>query len=323
MMRFEHIHELVGNTPVVRLRRVVEEGMAKVYAKLESQNPAGSVKDRIARAMIEGAEKRGELRQGMTIVEATSGNTGIGLALIAASKGYDCILTMPDSMTVERRRVLTAYGATVVLTPGSEGMPGAIARAEEIARELGTKAWCSKQFDNLDNPLAHRTGTGPELMEQIPEIDAFVAGVGTGGTVTGTGQYLRSRKPGIRILAVEPQDSPVLSAGTKGPHKIQGIGAGFVPNILDTGIYDQVCPIAYEDATTMTRRLAQEEGILTGISTGAIACAALEEARRLGPDGCVVFVVCDYGERYASHEVFAGESGPLEETLENEASDGQ
>jgi cysteine synthase A len=306
MTRFEHIHELVGNTPVVKLHRIVEPGMATVFAKLESQNPAGSVKDRIAHSMIEGAVARGELRSGMTIVEATSGNTGIGLALIAASKGYDCILTMPESMTIERRRVLSAYGATVVLTPGPGGMPAAISKAEEISNELGSKAWSSLQFSNSDNPAAHRSGTGPEIMEQVPEISSFVAGVGTGGTVTGAGQFLKQFNPEIRVLAVEPETSPVLSGGEKGPHKIQGIGAGFIPEILDTEIYDQVCAIGYDDAVATARRLAQEEGILSGLSTGAICYAALEEAKRLGPSATVVFIVCDFGERYASHEVFTG-----------------
>ncbi len=326
MTRLEHIHELVGNTPVVKLQRIVEPGMATVFAKLESQNPAGSVKDRIAKSMIEGAETRGELKRGMTIVEATSGNTGIGLALIAASKGYDCILTMPDSMTIERRRVLAAYGATVVLTPGSGGMPAAITKANEIAAELGTKAWSSLQFDNSDNPEAHRSGTGPEILKQVPEITSFVAGVGTGGTVTGTGQFLKDKKPGVRVLAIEPTGSSILSGGEKGPHKIQGIGAGFIPKILDTDIYDEVCAISYDDAVTTTRRLAQEEGILTGISTGAIAFAALQEAKRIGPEGTVVFIVCDFGERYASHEVFAGTpstTNPTASGTDKKASDAQ
>jgi cysteine synthase A len=254
--------------------------------------------------MIEGAEARGDLKPGMTIVEATSGNTGIGLAFIAASKGYSCILTMPESMTVERRHVLKAYGAKVVLTPKELGMGGAIQEADRIAMELGAKAWLSRQFDNPDNPPAHRLGTGPEILRQVPEVDVFVAGVGTGGTVTGAGQALREGKPGVRIIAVEPIDSPVLSGGEKGPHKIQGIGAGFIPSILDTKIYDAVSKVSYEDSIATARRLGREEGILSGISTGAICWTALQEARRAGPGKHVVFIVCDYGERYATHELW-------------------
>lgn len=309
MKRVEHVHELVGDTPVVRLQRIVEPGMANVFAKLESQNPAGSVKDRIARSMIEAAEGRGELRDGMTIVEATSGNTGIGLAFIAASKGYRCILTMPETMTIERRRVLAAYGADLVLTPGPDGMVGAIAEAERIAGELGDRAWMSQQFSNPDNPPAHRFGTGAEILRQVPEIGVFVAGVGTGGTITGAGQVLRAANPDVRIVAVEPSDSPVLSGGEKGPHKIQGVGAGFVPEILDTGIYDQVSAVSYEDAAETARLLARKEGILSGVSTGAIAHTALSEARRLGEGGAVVFIVCDFGERYASHEMWEAAGG--------------
>ena len=305
MKRVHSVHELVGDTPVVRLNRVVEPGMATVWAKLESQNPAGSVKDRIAKSMIEAAEARGELRDGMTIVEATSGNTGIGLAFIAASKGYRCIMTMPETMTVERRLVLGAYGAEVVLTPGELGMSGAIEKADELAAGLGDRAWTSRQFSNPDNPPAHRFGTGAEILRQVPEVDVFVAGVGTGGTVTGAGQVLRAANADVRIVAVEPKDSPVLSGGDKGPHKIQGIGAGFVPEILDTKLYDRVAAVPYDAAVDVARRLAREEGILSGISTGAIAYAALEEARAAGPNKAVVFVVCDFGERYITHELWA------------------
>ena len=307
MRRVEHIHELVGDTPVVRLNRIVPPGSAAVYAKLESQNPAGSVKDRIARSMIEAAEARGELKEGMTIVEATSGNTGIGLAFIAASKGYKCVLTMPESMTIERRHVLKAYGAKVVLTAKEGGMGAAIAEATKIAEELGTTAWLSRQFDNPDNPPAHRFGTGAEILRQVPELDTFVAGVGTGGTITGAGEVIKAANPEVHIIAVEPSASPVLSGGEKGPHKIQGLAPGFVPSILNTEIYDEVSTVSYDDALAMARRLGREEGILSGISTGAIAKSAIDEAQKLGTGKTVVFIVCDYGERYATHELWASD----------------
>ncbi len=306
------IIELIGDTPLVKLQRIVEADMASIYVKLESQNPAGSVKDRIAKSMVEGAEARGDLRPGMTIVEATSGNTGIGLAFIAAAKGYPCILAMPDSMTMERRRVVKAYGATLHLTPGSAGMPGAIAKAEEVSKEMGEDAWSPRQFENPDNASTHYERTGPELFQQLPEIDCFITGVGTGGTISGTGKFLKEVKPTVRVLAVEPLASPVLSGGEKGPHKIQGIGAGFIPDILDAASYDAVEKVSYYDAAMSARRLAQEEGILAGISSGASAAIALAEAKRLGPGHHVAFIICDYGERYASHEMF-GPTPPIPE----------
>ncbi|MCB9833151.1 MAG: cysteine synthase A [Planctomycetes bacterium] len=303
--RHDRLHEIVGHTPVVRLDHLIEPGMATIWAKLESQNPAASVKDRAARLMIEAAEERGELRRGMTVVEATSGNMGIGLAMIAASKGYACILAMPETMTVERRRLLLAYGAQVVLTPGKLGMGGAISEAATIAKHLGSKAWLARQFDNPDNPRAHYLTTGPEIYQQVPEVDVFVAAVGTGGTISGAGRYLKERKPEIEVVAVEPSESPVLSGGRPAPHEIQGIGVGFVPATLDRNSYDRVGTASYHEALIMARRLGRKEGILSGISTGAILHVAIQEARELGPEGNLVFIVCDYGERYASHELWS------------------
>lgn len=303
--RVNAIHELVGETPVVCLNRIVPAGAATVWAKLEYANPGCSVKDRIALSMIEQAERRGDLVPGRSvIVEGTSGNTGIGLAMIAASKGYRCILCMPESMTVERRNTLRAYGAEIVLTPPSEGMQGAVNKARTLV-EQNEGYWEARQFDNPANPLIHRLTTGPEILRQVPEVDAFVAGVGTGGTVTGAGAVLKTARPEVQVIAVEPKASPLLSEGKPGPHKIQGIGANFVPSILDRKVYDRVVAVEYEDAVRTSRELCRREGIFSGISAGAIAFAAIEEARRLGEGKTVVFVVPDYGERYSTHELWA------------------
>ncbi|HVN64028.1 MAG TPA: cysteine synthase A [Candidatus Binataceae bacterium] len=299
--------QLIGNTPVVKLNRLPGKNDGEVWAKLENFNPGGSVKDRICLAMIEAAEKDGRLKPGATIVEPTSGNTGIGLAMVAAVRGYKLILTMPDTMSEERRSLLAAYGAQLVLTPDTRGMHGAISKAEELCREK-PDYFMPQQFSNSANPRMHYASTGPELVEQFPRIDAFVAGVGTGGTITGVGHYLREHlKNPIRIAAVEPKNSPVLSGGEPGYHKIQGIGAGFVPKNLDTKVYDEIIPVADEDATLYSRRLAREEGLLVGISSGANCCAALEIAKRLGPGKIVVTVFCDTGERYLTTDLFQAE----------------
>ncbi len=300
--------DLIGHTPCVRLNRVAGEGAAEVWGKLESLNPGGSVKDRICLAMIEAAERDGRLRPGATIVEPTSGNTGIGLSLVAAIKGYRVILTMPETMSQERRSLLEAYGAEVVLTPGDRGMHEAVQAAEEIAAET-PGAFMPQQFRNLANPEAHRTTTAQELLEQFERIDAFVAGVGTGGTITGVGSVLRQHRPDVQIVAVEPSGSAVLSGGAAGPHTIQGIGAGFVPEILDPAVYDSVEQVTDDEAADYTRRLAAEEGILAGISAGANVCAATRVARRLGPGHVVVTVLCDTGQRYLTTELFAREQG--------------
>jgi cysteine synthase A len=299
--------ELIGHTPVVRLNRMVPHDDAEVWAKLENYNPGGSVKDRICLAMIERAERDGRIKPGDTIVEPTSGNTGIGLALVCAVKGYNLILTMPDTMSEERRSLLAAYGAKLVLTPDTRGMHGAIAKAEELVRE-NPRYFMPQQFSNPANPEIHYQATGPELLEQFEKIDAFVAGVGTGGTISGTGRYLREHlKNRPLIVAVEPKNSPVLSGGEAGFHKIQGIGAGFVPENLDTSVYDEVIAISDEDATLYSRRLAREEGLLVGISSGANCCAALQVARRLGRGKLVVVVFCDTGERYLTTDLFQAE----------------
>lgn len=307
--RVNSIHQLVGDTPVVRLNRVPPPGAATVWAKLEYFSPGASVKDRIALSMIEQAEREGLLTPGVsTIVEGTSGNTGIGLALIAASKGYRIVLAMPESATVERRNTLRALGAELVLTPAAQGMAGAVAKARELAQHNGW--WEARQFDNPANPQVHRLTTGPEILRQVPEIDAFVAGVGTGGTVTGAGQVLKAAKPGVRVYAVEPVDSPLLNGGKPGPHKIQGIGANFVPEVLDRKVYDGVFDVAYADALESSRRLAREEGIFSGVSAGAIAWAALQVAIQLGEGKHVVFIVPDFGERYGTHELWANIEAP-------------
>jgi cysteine synthase A len=303
---YQDVTETVGNTPLIRLNRMAAGLPGRVAVKHEGYNPYDSVKDRIGAAMINDAVERGQLRPGMIIVEPTSGNTGIGLAYVAAARGYRCVFTMPDTMTHERRNMLRALGAKVVLTEGPKGMKGAIARAEEILGRLGDRAWMPRQFDNSANPAIHYRTTGPEIWaDSAGEVDVFVAGVGTGGTITGAGRYLRERKPGVRIVAVEPAESPVLSGGQPSPHKQQGIGAGFVPSILDTKIYDEVVRVTNDDAIATARRLAREEGIFAGISSGSITWAALQVAARPENAGkLIISVICDFGERYLSHPVY-------------------
>ncbi len=305
MRIYGSITELVGNTPLVRLNRV-NDTHATVVAKLEWFNPAGSVKDRIGLAMIEAAERDGIIRPGETvIVEPTSGNTGIGLAFVAAAKGYKVILTMPETMSIERRKLLRGFGAELVLTPGAEGMRGAIAQAETIAAEL-PNAWIPQQFKNPANPEIHRRTTAEELWRDTDgQIDILVAGVGTGGTLTGVSEVIKPRKPSFYVVAVEPEASPVLSGGKPGPHKIQGIGAGFIPDVLNTQAYDEVFRVANEHAFAMARRLAREEGLMIGISSGAAAYAALEIARRPENAGkLIVFISASNGERYLSTPLY-------------------
>ncbi|HQT74648.1 MAG TPA: cysteine synthase A [Acidiphilium sp.] len=299
--------ELVGNTPLVRINRLAAGLPGTVLAKLEFFNPANSVKDRIGVAMIEAAERAGKLTPDSVIVEPTSGNTGIALAMVCAAKGYRCILTMPDTMSKERRAVLRGYGAEVVLTPGAEGMGGAIAKAREIAAS-GPNHFIPQQFENPANPEIHRRTTAEEIWRDTDgTADILVAGVGTGGTITGTGQVLKERKPSFSCVAVEPDTSPVLSGGEKGPHMIQGIGAGFVPDILDTGVYDEVVRVTNDQALEMARRAAREEGLLVGISSGAALHAAVEVARRPESAGkMIVVIIPSYGERYLSTALFAG-----------------
>ena len=300
--------ELIGNTPLVEVINLEKEQelKARVLVKLEYLNPAGSVKDRIAKAMLEDAEKNGKLHEGSVIIEPTSGNTGIGLAAIAASKGYRVILTMPETMSVERRNILKAYGAEIVLTQGVKGMKGAIERAKELAEEI-PGGFIPGQFENPANPEAHRRTTGPEIWQDTDgEVDFFVAGVGTGGTISGTGEYLKSQKPDVKIVAVEPADSPVLAGGKPGPHKIQGIGAGFVPETLDTKIYDEIIPVENEDAFAAGRRIARTQGVLVGISSGAAMWAAIQLAKRPENKGKnIVVLLPDTGERYLSTAMFA------------------
>jgi cysteine synthase A len=303
----QNITQIIGDTPLVRLNRVVPEGSAEVYVKLEFQNPGASVKDRIAISMIEQAEKDGKLKSGDTIVEPTSGNTGIGLAMVAAAKGYRAILVMPETMSVERRSLLRAFGAELVLTPGSEGMKGAIRRAEEIHAE-NPHYFMPQQFNNQANVKIHRETTGPEIVEAIHsldgKLDAFISGIGTGGTITGAGEVLRKNFPNIKIYAVEPAASPILSGGKPGPHKIQGIGAGFVPAILNTSVYDEIVTVENEEAFETARRVAKEEGILGGISSGAAIFAALKVAKELGAGKRVIAVLASNGERYLSTPLY-------------------
>jgi len=308
MKIYDHITQTVGGTPLLKLSRLTAGCKADVVVKMESRNPLGSVKDRIGVAMIESAEKLGELKPGATIIEPTSGNTGIALAFTAASKGYKLILTMPETMSMERRKLLSALGAELILTPGIDGMPGAIKKAEELVGTL-PGAFMPQQFDNASNPDIHRKTTAVEIWDDTDgTVDIFVAGVGTGGTLTGVGSMLKERKPETKVVAVEPKDSPVISGGKPGPHKIQGIGAGFIPVNLDTGLVDEVIQISDKDAGATARRLAKEEGILCGISAGGNVWAALELAKRPENEGkLIVTVICDTGERYLSTWLFDGE----------------
>jgi cysteine synthase len=299
------VTELIGRTPLVRLNRLTEGLGAQVVVKLEFYNPANSVKDRIGVAIIDAAEQSGELKPGGTIVEATSGNTGIALALVGAARGYKVILTMPETMSTERRVMLRAFGAEIVLTPGSEGMAGAVAKAKQIIAETDN-AVAADQFANPANPAIHERTTAEEIWADTDgDVDIFVAGIGTGGTITGVGHVLKERKPGVKIVAVEPIDSPILNGGDPGPHKIQGIGANFIPEILDREVYDEVIDVAFNDAITVARALGTDEGILGGISTGANVWAALELAKRPENAGkLIVTIVCDFGERYISTALF-------------------
>lgn len=306
---YKSVEELIGRTPLMEIRNIEkEEGLeARVLVKLEYLNPAGSVKDRIARNMIQDAEEKGLLKPGATIIEPTSGNTGIGLAAIAASKGYRLILTMPETMSVERRNILKAYGAEIVLTEGARGMTGAIEKAEELSKEI-SGSFLTRQFENPANPETHRKTTGPEIWEDTDgKVDIFVAGVGTGGTITGTGEYLKSRNPQVKVVAVEPSDSPVLSGGAAGPHKLQGIGAGFVPKALNTQIYDEILTLGSEESFVAAKLLAHKEGILVGISSGAALHGAIELAKRPENKGkTIVVILPDSGDRYYSTPLFEG-----------------
>lgn len=301
---YNSILDTIGETPIVKLGNMTTDEMAQIYVKVESFNPGGSVKDRIALRMIEDAEKNGKLKSGMTIIEPTSGNTGIGLAMVGAAKGYPVTLVMPETMSIERRKLMQAYGANLVLTPGSEGMKGAIAKAKELADE---NSWfVPAQFDNPANPKVHEETTAREIVNAFEKngLDAFVAGVGTGGTITGVGNELKRMYSDIKIYAVEPEESPVLEGGQSGPHKIQGIGAGFVPSILNTKIYDEVLPVKGSDAMETAREIAKKEGILVGISSGAALFAAIEVARKMRPEQKVLVLLPDNGERYLSTELF-------------------
>ncbi|MBN1641881.1 MAG: cysteine synthase A [Anaerolineae bacterium] len=298
---------LIGNTPVVRLQRVVGPQDAAVWAKLERHNPGGSIKDRIALLMVEAAERAGVLAPGGTIVEPTSGNTGIGLAMVGAARGYHVILVMPESASLERQQLMHAYGAELVLVSGAQGMVDAVAKAHELVERHGY--WMPNQFENPANPEAHRRTTAPEILAQVPgPIDAFVASVGTGGTITGTGQVLKGHYPALKVYAIEPAESPVLSGGAPGAHKIPGAGAGFVPKVLDRTVIDEIVTVRSADAWEMTRRLARQEGLSVGISSGANACAAVDVAQRLGPGHTVVVIMPDTGERYLSTGVFTDRS---------------
>jgi cysteine synthase A len=318
---YRDITETMGETPLIQLNRVGAGLPARIVVKHEGFNPFSSVKDRIGAAMIDDAIRDKSLRQGMIIVEPTSGNTGIGLAYAAATRGFRCVFTMPETMTIERRNILRALGCRIVLTEGPKGMKGAIARAEEILARLGDRAWMPRQFDNPSNPAVHYRTTGPEIWEGTNgTVDIFVAGVGTGGTITGAGRYLREKKPGIKIIAVEPAESPVLSGGAPSPHKQQGIGAGFIPGNLDTKIYQEVIQVTNDNAIATARRLAREEAIFAGISSGSITWAALQVAARPENKGkLIVSVICDFGERYLSNPVYAELPDPdysdIEKTL--------
>ena len=304
---YEHVYELIGHTPLLRLRKWerVHGARAEIVAKLENRNPAGSAKDRVAMRMVEEAERTGALKPGATIIEPTSGNTGIGLAFVAAARGYSCIFTMPDTMSRERILLLQAYGAQIVLTPGSQGMAGAIKKAEELHGQI-TGSFVPGQFENPANPAAHFAATGPEIWEDAGHrVDFLVAGVGTGGTITGTGKFLKEQNPGIRVVAVEPTDSAVLSGKPAGPHALQGIGAGFVPKVLDRTVLDEVLPVEEEDAYVAARELARTEGVFVGISSGAAAHAAMQLAKRPENAGKrIVVVLVDSGERYLSTKLF-------------------
>ncbi|MCM3513223.1 cysteine synthase A [Carnobacterium inhibens] len=305
MVKVVHsVTDLIGETPIIRLTKVVPADAAEVYVKLESFNVGGSVKDRIALNMIEVAEQEGKLKPGDTIIEPTSGNTGVGLAMIAAAKGYKAIFVMPDTMSLERRKLLKAYGAELILTPGAEGISASINKATELAESKGY--FMPMQFENVANPAVHAATTGPEILEAFGGVapDAFVSAVGTGGTLTGVGQVLKQADPAIKIYALEPTESPILSGGAKGPHKIQGIGTGFVPKVLDTVLYDEVLQVSSDDAFDMTRRLAAEEGLLVGISSGAAIKGAIDVAIKLGQGKKVITVAPDNGERYLSTAVF-------------------
>lgn len=301
---YNSILETIGETPIVKLGRMAKEDMAQIYVKVESFNPGGSVKDRIALRMIEDAEKTGKLKPGMTIIEPTSGNTGIGLAMVGAAKGYPVTLVMPETMSVERRKLMQAYGANLVLTPGPDGMKGAIAKANQLAEE--NAGFVPEQFDNPANPKVHEETTAKEIVNAFEKngLDAFVAGVGTGGTITGVGNELKRMYSDIKIYTVEPEESPVLEGGQPGPHKIQGIGAGFVPSILNTNIYDAVLPVNASNAMETAREIAKKEGILVGVSSGAALFAAIEVAKKMNSDQKVLVLLPDNGERYLSTELF-------------------
>ena len=310
MKIYTSVEQLIGNTPLLELCRTeqAENLQARVLVKLEKGNPGGSVKDRVALQMIRDAEEKGVLKEGATIIEATSGSTGIGLAVIAATRGYRTIIVMPDSMSVERQMLMRAYGAEVVLTPGAQGMTGANAKAEELAKSI-PGSFIPAQFDNPSNPAAHVDSTGPEIWRDTDgQVDIFVAGVGTGGTITGTGRYLKERNPAIRVVAVEPEASPLLSGGKAGPHPLQGIGANFVPSILDTGVYDEILQVSGEAAYTACQKAARQEGILVGITSGAAIYGAIQLAKRPENKGkTIVALLPDTGERYLSTKGFIGE----------------